>query len=78
MLIVIPGPLLRDLSKAFDYLKHELHISKLSAYEFNLPTLKLIHDYFSDRKQRVNSYNDWLSIIFGVSQGLVLELLLLI
>lgn len=39
-----------DLSKAFDFLKHELHISKLNAYGFSFPALKLIHDYLSDRK----------------------------
>ena len=36
------GPLLTDLSKAFDCLPHELIILKLNAYEFNLPALKLM------------------------------------
>ena len=45
------GALLTDLSKAFDCLNHELLITKLNAYGFTLPALKLVHDYLSDRKQ---------------------------
>ena len=41
-----------NLSKAFDCLSHELLIAKLHAYGFNLPTLKLIQSYLSNRKQR--------------------------
>lgn len=37
--------LLTSLSKAFDYLSHELIITKLNAYDFILPELRLIHDY---------------------------------
>ena len=39
------GALLMDLSKAFDFLSHELLIAKLHAYGFDLPTLKLIQSY---------------------------------
>ena len=42
---------------------------KLNACGFNPPTLRLIHDYLSHRKQRSrvnNSYCEWYSIIFGV------------
>ena len=46
------GALLTNLSKAFDCLDHELLIAKLNAYGFNLPSLKLIHDYLSNRTQR--------------------------
>ena len=63
------GVLLTDLSKAFDCLNHDLLISKLSAYGFSLPTLRLIHDYLLNRKQRTrinNSYNTWVEMLFGV------------
>ena len=46
------GALLTDLSKAFDCLDHELLTAKVNAYGFNLPALRLIHDYLSNRKQR--------------------------
>ena len=63
------GVLLTDLSKAFDCLNHDLLISKLSAYGFSLPALRLIHDYLLNRKQRTrinNSYNTWVEMLFGV------------
>ena len=46
------GVLLIDLTKAFDCLDQKLLFSKLKAYGFNLPALKLVHDYLSNRKQR--------------------------
>ena len=45
------GTLLKDLSKAFDCLNHELLTAKLNAYGFSLPGLQLINDYLSNRKQ---------------------------
>ena len=45
-----------------------------------MPTLRLLHDYLSNRKQRTKipySYSEWLEIIFGVPLGLVLVPLLL-
>ena len=73
------GALLRDLSKAFDCLDHELLTAKLNAYGFSLPALRLINDYLSNRKQRTkieNTYSTWLDIIFGVPQGSILGPLL--
>ena len=72
------GALLTDLSKAFDCLDHELFIAKLNAYDFNLPALRLINDYLSNR-QRIrigNSFSDWFEVILGVPQGSILGPLL--
>ena len=63
------GALLTDLSKAFDFLPHELLIAKLDAYGFDKSSLKLIHSYLSNRKQRVkinDTYSSWSEILFGV------------
>ena len=69
------GALLTDLSKAFDYLHHEVIITKRNSYGFNWPTVKLIHDYLSNRKQRTrvnNSYSEWLATMFGLPQESIL------
>ena len=66
---------LADLSRAFDCLDHELLTAKLNAYGFNLPALRLVPEYLSNRKQRIkfeNTYSTWMEIIFGVSQGSIL------
>ena len=73
------GALLTDLSKAFDYLDHELLIAKLNAYGFSLPALRLINDYLFNRRQRTrigNSFSDWCEAILGVLQGSILGPLL--
>ena len=73
------GALLTDLSKAFDLLDHELLISKLNVYGLNLPALRLIHDYLSNRKQRTkidDNYSSWSEILFGVPQGSIIGPLL--
>ena len=46
--------LMTDLSKAFDCLHHELLVAKLDAYRFDIKSVKLIQQYLSKRKQRVN------------------------
>ena len=46
------GILLRDLSKAFDCLSHELLLAKLHAYSFSISALRLIYSYLANRKQR--------------------------
>ena len=70
---------LTDLSKASASLDHELLIAKFNAYGFSLPTLKLVHDYLSMRKQRIKvnrTYSSWLEIVFGVLQSSALGPLL--
>ena len=47
------GALLTDLSKAFDYLPHELIIAKLYANGVDMPSLKLINSYLSKGRQRI-------------------------
>ena len=46
------GALLTDLSKAFDCLLHHILLAELHAYELGLLSLKLIHSYYKNRKQR--------------------------
>ena len=61
------GALLTDLSKAFDCLDHKLLTAKLNAYSFNLPALRLIHDYLLNRKQKMkmdNTDSTWMEIVF--------------
>ena len=73
------GALLTDLSKAFHCLSHELLIAKLHAYGFDLPALKLIQSYLSNRKQRTKinaTYSSWEEILFGVPQRSILGPLL--
>ena len=41
-----------DLSKAYDYLSHDLLIAKLKAYGFDMASLSLLKNYFANRKQR--------------------------
>ena len=70
------GILLTDLSKAFDCLLHDLLIAKLHAYGFDFPSLRLINNYLTDRKQRVRvngSYSNWSNIDFWVPQGSILR-----
>ena len=46
------GALMTDLSKAFDCLHHGLLVAKLEVCDFEIKTVKLIKQYFSNRKQR--------------------------
>ena len=51
------GALLIDLSKAFVCLDHKLLTHRLNAYSLDIPALRLIHDYLSNRKQRIKIEN---------------------
>ncbi len=75
----IAGMILMDLSKPFDCKPHDLLITKLKAYCFDMQVLRLIANYFSDRHSRVkfcSRYSEWLQTKTGVPQGSVLEPLL--
>ena len=68
-----------NLSKDFDCISLDLIIAKLEAYGFHIDALRLIHDYLSNRKQRVkvnNAYSSWKDIFYSVSQGCILGPLL--
>jgi hypothetical protein len=63
-----------DLSKAFDVIPHGLLIAKLSAYGCDINTVNLVHNYLSNRFQRVkvnNTRSEWSLIRKGVPQGSV-------
>ena len=55
--------LLTDLSKAFDCLLHDLLIAKLHTYGFEKKSLKFIHSYLNDHKQRVKINNQHSSFV---------------
>ena len=67
--------LLTDLSKAFDCIPHDLTIAKLHACDFDMPLLKVINGYWTNRHQGVkinDSYSLWKLIKHDVSQGSIL------
>ena len=64
-----------DLSKAFDFLPHELFLVKLHAYGDDIKSLKLLQDYLHNRTQRVNfdsTLSSWLEILLGVPKVSIL------
>ena len=71
--------LLTDLSKAFDFLLHDLLIAKLAAYSFDYDSLVSIQSYLSERQQRTKVYNAYCTysdILYGAPQGSILGPLL--
>ena len=69
-----------DLSKAYEWIPHDLLIAKLERYGIDKIGLSLILDYLSRRKQRTrigSSHSFWYGIIRGVLQGSILGPLLL-
>ena len=47
------GGALRDLSKGFDTINHQLLLANLHAYGFSQQVLAIIYSYLSNRKQRI-------------------------
>ena len=76
------GALSLPLSKASECLSHDLLIAKLQAYGFDIPALKLLHNYLTNRKHRVKidpTFSSWEEILFGepnATKGSTLEPLL--
>ena len=69
------GPVMTDVSKAFDCIPHDTLIAKLSAYNFSVETLHYIYSYLTNQTQcvRVNNIHSKLeTLISGVSQGCIL------
>ena len=59
---------LTDLSKAFDYLLHNLLVVKLHAFGFDFKSLRVVHAYLNDRTQLTKIdffYSEILQIIYG-------------
>ena len=55
------GAFLIDLSKAFDCLPHDLRITKLNAYGFNMLALRFVHNYLRGCIQRTKINAEYIS-----------------
>ena len=61
-----------DLSKAFDTINHDLLLAKLKGYVFSINALDLICSYLKNRKQSVQTSNNFSSakkVDAGIPQG---------
>ena len=59
------GALLVDLSKAFDMVSHQLLLSELRDIGCSTEVLNWLYNYFTDRLQRVTTYEkitDWIMV----------------
>ena len=66
------GAILTKLSKTFDCLNPDFLFEKLKAYDYNLPVLKLVYNYLSNRKEKMQANDScslWQDILFDVLQG---------
>ena len=71
--------LLVDLSKAFDRIVDDLLLAKLSAYDFDYNSLKVINNLLSGRKFRTKigfSYSPYVDLLVGAPQVSILSPLL--
>ena len=68
-----------DLSKAFDYLPHDLIIPELHTYDLDHDSPRLIRSYLSNRHQRIklgSVFSSWTQATIGVPQDSILVPLL--
>ena len=75
----VVGTILMDLSKAYDCLPRDLLIEKLATYGFSISSFSLVHDYLTNRHQRVKialAKSNPQKILVGVPHGSVLGPLL--
>ena len=70
---------LKELSKTFFCICHDLLIAKLNAYGLERNALKRIYDYLRNRSQETkvsSSFSTYLDIVYSVCQGSMLGPLL--
>ena len=72
------GIFLTELSKAFDFLPHDLFIAKLFAYGSDHKALRFIYVIWGtvNKELRLQTHNSWKEILYGVPQGSILGPLL--
>ena len=73
------GSILMDLSKAYDFLPHDLLLTKLQANGFSKENIRLFLSYLMNRTQRIkidSTFNHWTNILKGIPQGSILGPLL--
>ena len=65
------GALLVDLSKAFDCIVRDRLLARLSTYDFDYNSIKLVNGFLSGRKFRMKtcfSYSSYFDLLVGVPQ----------
>ena len=71
--------ILMDLSKAYDCLRHDILLCKLSAHGLSPKSVELLRNYLTGRKQQIKLHgvlSSWANIQKGELQGSILGLLL--
>ena len=70
------GAVLMDFSKVFEFIRHDLIITKIAAvYGMPNESLSLFLSYFTNRKlhiKRSTTYSAFIEIISGIPQGFIL------